>query len=279
MKAKNIALRVIAAVGILLVIALELRDYWENGSLSSLPKAFLTLASLISLFAATFISRLDSKRKVNMEADFEKAAVYFQEEPRAKRLFHRGFRGWYANDYSLACQYLEKAAKAAENPRAKARAYFYIGRCALEEEKYPRAIEYLEKAVELDRSFGDAASNLVTAYFSAGQREKAKAVCETGLMYSPQNAPMYTKLGKYYFDAGEYEEAFPLFCQAEQLAPANPALVMNVAVAYASLGNAGAAGERFNRAKLLGYKDCDQALRMINTLLANSRANAADKTK
>lgn len=274
MNAKNIVLRILAIVGVLVIVIPEFLEFRESGSLVNPAKALCTLAALLALFASTFVSRIDNRRKANMKADFAKISECFGDDRRAKRYFYLGFRGWYAENHSLACQYLEKSAKAAKDPKAKARPLFYIGRCALEEKKYARAATYFEQAAALDHSYPDPISNLATTYFAMGEREKAKDACERGLLYCPRNIPMLTKLAKYHFDAGEYEEAFRLFQQAEQLNPGDPTLVMNMAVAYASLGNEQLAMQQFDRAKLLGYREREKALHMIQALLA-SYARAA----
>lgn len=267
MNKKTIALRILAIVGIAAVCALQIISFTEKGRITNPAKFAMVLAALISMLVSTFFSKIDSKRKADLEAEFEKEAVYFAEDKGAKRLFYRGFRGWFTNDYATAYYYLPKAAKRAKHPCAKARAHFYIGRCAVEEKKYGRAAEHLEMATQLDVTFSKAWSNLATAYSATEQPEKAKAACETGLLYNPQDPYLNSKIGDYYFSRGEYERAFAAFSEAERAMPKNPVLVMNTALAFAGLGDEKNAMARYAKAKLLGYKNCDDARTHIEMLL------------
>lgn len=188
-----------------------------------------------------------------------------------------GFRGWFTNNSHTAYYYMEKAAKATNNPRAESRAYFYIGRTALEEQKYSRAIENLEKATELDYSFSKAWSNLSTAYLSVGKTNEAKTACERGLLYSPQDPYLNSKIGDYYFSTGNYERALSAFSVTERALPKNSTAVMNMALAYAGLGDEENAKAKFNRAKMLGYDGSDSAWSQISILLSQNSVQTYDK--
>ena len=59
MKAKNIVIRVISALGIVLLILFAVMEYRESGRLDHILNALLALIPLISLFIATFLSKLD----------------------------------------------------------------------------------------------------------------------------------------------------------------------------------------------------------------------------
>lgn len=270
MKFKNIFIRVIAVIGLATVTVMSVLEYLETGRTGNIAKTLSVITALVAMLAATFVSKIDSKDSEKFKAEFEKEAEAFAGDRRAEKLFYKGFRGWYGDNFATAYYYLTKTAAKANSPKAKAKAYFYIGRCALEEKKYARAEENLKKAVELDGDFAVAWNNLAGLYHITGEREKFRRTCETALIYCPFDAPLMSKLGRAYFDVAEYEKALRLFLKAEKTELSNAVYTMNSALALAALGDKDRAAESFSRAKRKGYDDCDSALKYINELLAEN---------
>jgi predicted Zn-dependent protease len=67
--------------------------------------------------------------------------------------------------------------------------YYWIGKVAMDAEGDPeKAVEHLEKAIELDREYGEAYRELGTAHYMAGDRKKAIAAYQRYLKLTP-NAP------------------------------------------------------------------------------------------
>lgn len=232
-----------------IVIGMEVMEYIEKGRLSSVPKAIMLLISLAVLFVSTFISKIDSAEKENLKAALERENIYFDSDKRAKKLFYRGIRGYYSGNFSVAYYYLQKAAEKAKGPEAAARAYCYIGRSAIAEKKYTRAVQSLKKSTELDRGYSIAWNNLAGAYHLINEKEKFRQACETGLLYCPADASLNSKLGRYYFDITEYEKAFDCFKKAERIDASNAVFTMNTALTYAALGDRENAEINFNKAK------------------------------
>ena len=272
MKFKIIFIRIFAACIFLLCLFLAWTGTQEQDSPKGLIKVLPVLAAAVLMFAGTFLPRMDSAGKDRIKLDFGKwAGTYFDESPRAKKHFYKGFCNWYGNNYAAAYYYMEKAADAAENPRAKARAYFFIGRCAKEEKKYGRAIENLQKAVRLDAAMPEAWNNLATVCFGIGRPEDGVRACETGIAYNPSYPLLYNTLGNYYYEAGLYDKALEKILIAEKLLPANASIVMNSALGFAALGNEAEAMRRYHRAAELGYEENDHAFQLITIHLARHR--------
>ena len=267
MKAKIIFLRLLAVVGMLGVVGVELYSYMESGTLEHIPKAAILFFSFLFLLAGTFIGSLDSGKKVNLKTEFEKEAQCFGTEKKARSFFYRGFRSWKFKHYTAANYYLSKAADTAENPRAQARAYFYLGCCAAEEKKFGRAVESLEQAVQLDRGNDVAWNSLAAVYLTTGKQGKAQDTCETGLLYCPQSYLLHTKLGRCYMMVREREKACKEFSVAERIRPSDPVAVMNMAAGYALVGDRQNAEAKLLQAGNLGYPDRDSAAQSIESLL------------
>lgn len=264
-------LRIIAIAGILVVSAMGVMDYLEDQALQNLPKMILVLLALILLLVRTFIGQINSPQKREMKDSAEKHAACFRDEPRAKKLFYRGLRGVYGGDHEVVYTYLTKAYNCAQNSRAKARAAFYMGSCALAEKNYTRALNYLESATRLDPGYASAWSNLYTVHMAMNQPEKARAACETGLLYSPQSTPLLSRLGRYYFDISEFEKARDMYLAVWKQEPANPVGCANLALAYGETGDFSAAEEFLSKAERLGYQNAQNLRRHISNLKAKSR--------
>lgn len=261
-------LRIIAVVGMLMVIAMGVMDYLENQTLQNLPKMALALLALILMLVRTFVGQINTPQKREMKDALEKHAAPFRDEPRAKKLFCRGLRGVYGGDNDVAYTYLTRAYETAQNPRAKARAAFYMGSCALSEKNYTRALDYLENAVRLDPGYPSAWSNLYTVHMAMNQPEKARAACENGLLYSPQNTPLLSRLGKYYYDISEFEKARDMYMSVWKQEPANPVSCANLALACAGTGDFSAAEEYLSKAEHLGYPKTQNLRQQINAMRA-----------
>lgn len=261
-------LRIIAVAGMLLIVVMGVMDYLENQSLQNLPKMLLVLAALILMLVRTFVGQINTPQKREMKDAIEKNAAPFRDEPRAKKLFCRGLRGAYGGDSDVAYTYLSKAYDAAQNPRAKARAAFFLGSTALTGKNHTRALDYLEKAARLDPNYAAAWSNLYTVHMAMNQPEKARAACETGLLYSPQSAPLLSRLGKYYFDISEFEKARDMYLGVWKQEPANPVSCANLALACAGTGDFAAAEEYFSKAEHLGYQKTQNLRQQINAMRA-----------
>lgn len=268
MKTKVIVIRVISLLGIALVIALQITTYLEEGRLTNLPKTILVLLSVLLLFFSTFLSKIDQTQKHTIKAACEQEAACFTNDKKARRFFCLGFRGWAASNYGTAYYYFSKAATAAQEPQAQAKAYFYLGRCAVEEKKYSRAIENLTYSVQLNPSEGRAWSNLARAYFETGDHEKTKLSAQTGLFYNPRHANLHSFLGNYHFLHRDFEAALKEFLSAEQLEPTSAPYAMNSALAYAGLGDEKHAMSCYHKAETLHYSSLEQGLQEIRTLLS-----------
>lgn len=278
MKFKIIFLRIFSICIFFLSLYLAWAGFQEQHSALGLLKAVPVLATSVLLFAGTFLSSMDSAKKDRMKLDFGKwAGTYFDGSPRAKKYFYRGFRNWYANHYAPAYYYMEKAANAAENPRARARAYFFIGRCAKEEKKYGRAIENLQKAARLDPALPEAWNNLATVCFSTERPKEGVLACERGIAYNPSYSLLYNTLGNHYYKVGLYDKALENFLTAEKLLPTNASIAMNAALGFAALGNEEEAMRQYNRAMDLGYGESTAAFYQITVHLEQHRQNGGQQ--
>jgi len=85
----------------------------------------------------------------------------------------------------------------------------------------PKAIEKLEKAVQIDPSYRDAHCNLGVQYARARRFADARAEFQKALDIGPPAAPIYANLALALIAAGEIREAQDLARKALELNPGN----------------------------------------------------------
>jgi Flp pilus assembly protein TadD len=85
----------------------------------------------------------------------------------------------------------------------------------------PKAIEKLEKAVQIDPSYRDGHCNLGVQYARAGRFADARAEFQKALDIGPPAAPIYSNLALTLIAAGKMREAQDLARKALELNPDN----------------------------------------------------------
>ncbi|MGI5896207.1 MAG: tetratricopeptide repeat protein [Oscillospiraceae bacterium] len=274
--------RILFSVILLLSVGIAVAGYFERGDPSIFLKALLPFSAGAVGLVSTFYSSVDRAAKDRVRQGFQQASgYYFDEEPRAKRLFYRGYCAWATDQFSNANHYLTKAEKAAKLPAAKARIQFYIGRSSLDEQRLGKALEYFQKAVDSDSSFDQAWSNLATVYFALNRPDEALACCQNALAYNPRNGFAYNKMADYAYRSGDYEKACSLSARAVAELPDQPVMHMNYALSLAALGKQQEALEHYRIAVNGGYQEPEQALTQIQAHFdaasnLNTSADAAE---
>jgi tetratricopeptide (TPR) repeat protein len=109
-----------------------------------------------------------------------------------------------------------------EHPIAKkALRAAYEGEQFSQAHNIPKAIEKLEKAVQIDPSYRDGHCNLGVQYARAGRFADARAQFQKALDIGPPAAPIYSNLALTLIAAGKIREAQDLARKALDLDPGN----------------------------------------------------------
>ena len=125
-----------------------------------------------------------------------------------------------ANDRAL--EYLEKAI---ELDSQFAEAYVLLGRVRL---RYPNAqalraaIELAQKAIDIDRSLPDAYRLLANTYLHMSKIEEAMIAAEKAVALNPNDADSFFILGRVLADSGKLDEAIKQYDKAIRLNPRYP---------------------------------------------------------
>jgi tetratricopeptide (TPR) repeat protein len=91
-----------------------------------------------------------------------------------------------------------------------ARAYLNLGVMQAQAERFPRAVEHLERAVEADPDFPRVQYSLGVAYFNARQYDKAVDPLSRALQESPPDSGLRQMLATSLINSGAYERAVEL---------------------------------------------------------------------
>ena len=111
----------------------------------------------------------------------------------------------------------------------RANKWYEQARALLKDGNSQKAIECLNKALDLRPDFEDAYRDLCLFYFQAGQLAKARTIAEKGLKHFPQSVELNVYLGNLYYEAGDYPRAAERYLQVL-------ALDVNHGMAHYNLG-------------------------------------------
>ena len=102
--------------------------------------------------------------------------------------------------------------------------------------QHRRAIDDLNRAIELDPNLATAYLNRGAAYNSLGQYERAIDDLARAIKLDPRNAGAHTNIGLAYFMVNQYDHSIESLSEAVRLAPRNAIVLLNRGNVYARLG-------------------------------------------
>lgn len=126
--------------------------------------------------------------------------------------------------------------------------YFYSnGVMAENKQEYDRAIEYFNKAIEVDDKYADAYIDLGIVYQEKGLYDKQLEFLEKAIQLAPDdfNANYYLALA--YEDKGLYDKAIIAYIRTLELKPNDADTIYNMGLLYIILGQKDKAIEMANR--------------------------------
>ena len=103
--------------------------------------------------------------------------------------------------------------------------------------KYDDAINYLDKALELDTKDEDIMVRKMQVYLSMNNVEKAAGVVEQLIKQDPQNGKYYKLLGDLYDNNKMPEKASAVYERAKKAIPNDPAAQLGIAEHYLKMGD------------------------------------------
>lgn len=141
-----------------------------------------------------------------------------------------------------------------------------IGNCYQELEEYDRAIEYHERAIQLDPANHEAYVNKGVVFRLIGEFDAAEECYEKAIELEPDYPEAYASLGALAIFQDDPERAIEVLEKAIQLDPTLAVSHANLAIAYAAVGRFDEADQALKRAILRGYDKSELIQKRIEDL-------------
>ena len=267
-------MRILAVLCVLGAVGLLVYEYIYTGKIdfgnNKLVKLLGAVTGGIALFYKSFaVADVVNQNDAHIEKEFYSMTngIFKEEDKKAKEIFKKGFVYYSLDKNDKAEKLFNKALQTAETYKVKAIITAMLGKIFIEKCDYETAETLLKNALAIDKSCCKAWSFYLDLCLETKNLQKTEIVGEEALMYCKEDPCVYSKIGTSYIYRAEYEKALRVFKAAKQYSPANAVNSINLAVAYAGVGNEKEAMIAFEDAKILKYDNCGPALEMIQGLL------------
>ncbi len=151
------------------------------------------------------------------------------------KLIQEGISLKNQEEYEKALELLEKALEI--SPKS-ARVRQFIGETYKKMGNIEKAEETLQEAVEINPQYIKVHQSLGDLYQEVGDKEKALESFEKAIKISPHNAKRQTTLGQMYLESGDVEQAEKAFEKAVEAEPNNPDIKTNIGEIFLERGHA-----------------------------------------
>lgn len=121
----------------------------------------------------------------------------------------------------------------------------------LEKPETDKAIEHLEKALEIAPHYSDVWNRLGTIAFLSNEFSKAEKYFRTAIKHDPNSYAPVVNLGAALYALGEFEESLEMNRQAVSMEPRDPLANSQLGLSYLALGNHSLAEDHLLKCKSL----------------------------
>jgi len=192
-------------------------------------------------------------------------------------LYSEGLTCLSAQDYERALVYFEELTK---RNLLDPDAFFQIGYCRAELNRYPEAIEAYKEAIRIKPDDAEAHYNLGVAFAQLGRYGEATAAYKEAIRIEPDHAEAHYNLGVAYRKLGRYREEIDAFKEAIRIKPDDADAHLNLGVAYGEVGGHRQAVEAFKQAIHIRPDDAEAHLGLGMAYLAlGDESSALDECK
>lgn len=178
----------------------------------------------------------------------------------------KGMKLYNNGELTEALEELDKAVELGTNEYELKEIYTIMGNCYNDLDRFEKAIEMHEKALELDSQYYTAWVNLGITYRQSGDLAEAEKCYSEAIEINPEYAELRSSLGSLYILKEEPERAVEEFERAVELDPSLAVAYGNGALAYAMVGDFDKAEEFLKQSKVLGYKNASIIQERIDSI-------------
>ena len=177
-----------------------------------------------------------------LKSEFDKAINYYNkvleiEPSNFEANVNMGTAYYNINDITNAIKWYIKALEVDARGNNKATALYNLGILYLDIEDNQKAIENLEKCLEIHENNVEVINLLSMAYYNLENYNKAIEYCQKAIKIAPLYAPAWENLGLIHYFKGEYPEALDYYEKAIKINPLYPFVWINKAIAYEKIDN------------------------------------------
>ncbi len=122
-------------------------------------------------------------------------------------------------------------------PAENAMANYLVGRALLTADQHQQALQYLNKAVELQPEMAEFVHWQGVAFWAAGNPELERQSYYRSTESRPDYVPSLVNLGHSYLENGSYENALQYYKQALEIDPSQPEALYNSALTHRMLND------------------------------------------
>ncbi len=205
---------------------IERAKYW----LENYPKKDAKYALLLNNLA--YLHK--SKNEIEEAQKFATQALEIYQEivklnPKDDAYINMGKSYNYKGEYDKALEYFQKAIEL--NPKNDD-AYSGMGVSYYQQKEYDIAIESYQKAIELNPKNDNGYLIIGGSYYNKEEYDRALEYFQKAIELSPKNDNAYGAMGVYYNNKGEYDKAIEYFQKAIELNPKSYSTYYNIGFAY-----------------------------------------------
>jgi superkiller protein 3 len=187
--------------------------------------------------AARLRKELEATKDEQQRLTLQKTYTKAADVLSAEEYFTKGDNAYKNNFYELAIEYLQKAIDLDPN---HARAYSGMGFAYFNLKNYNEVIRYCQRAVNLDPNNAWAYYNMGAAYYNLENLTEAIRYYQKAINIDPNNEWLYCAIGNTYIynhKLGEYNKAIPYYQKAIDINPDEWTHYIQMGFAYYLLDN------------------------------------------
>jgi tetratricopeptide (TPR) repeat protein len=177
------------------------------------------------------------KKAFKTDKEAAKKAVLFYEkflevENYSWNIFYTGAKEFLKEEKLKVAESLIEEAEEVEDKKLKATSYILHGRISIRKKDINEALDYLNKAIKLDKNNAEAYAYLGKAYTDQNKTEKAISLLEKAVSKDPNNFLAHKLLGKSYLKQKKYNKAIETLEKASSMSANDSTVLYNLAHAY-----------------------------------------------
>jgi len=142
--------------------------------------------------------------------------------------------------------------------------FFNLGNFFQQRKEFDKAVSAYQNAIELDKRFYPAQTNLAALYMTLGKDDKAELVLRDGIKHNKDHGELYYSLGLFYAEKNDMKQSTEMLAKAALLMPYNVRVQYNYGLALQKIGDYVMAEDVLTKALALNDQNPDLLYAIAN---------------